>query len=621
MKTKKLFVLIFIFVSINNLCGQKTIHTLQDLEFKIEGDLKGAEVKASSEKLEKDLYILSLTFTSPDELSPGPVSLTFIQPGKDIQALFHPEMKSLKSWLIPWEHYKVTNKDYGYYSSAFRNAPLFALYSSGGMNRLTFACSEIVEPLVMGGFIHKIKPEFKCFIKLFTRPHKPFKNYTVDILIDRRDCPLTETMQHITNWWTDKHKIKPLSAPVPATVPYYSTWYTFGRTLMEPEVELQAKAAADMGCEAIILDDGWQLIKDTLGADYYGDWKAAENRFPDFQKHIEKTQSLGMKYLVWHALPLLGEQSDAYQKLKGKFLFYLDWARAYIPDPRFPEVRDYYVKTITENTKKYKPDGYKLDFFEQFWYENPGDFEHGNGRDFFSVEKAGLKMLDEIITALKEINPDILIEFRQQYTGPAMWPHGNMFRAGDCQYSAIDNRLSCMDIRLVNPDIIVHGDMLTWNKKETPEAAAKQILNVFFAVPQISVKLNEIGAEQAKMVKFLLAKWSEYKKTLVRGSITAKNPELHYPYIETRSDEQVAALFYADIIPEIDAKQIEKILIVNAKDSKNINFRLKNIKKTNAGYISYSCTGKKVESRKIKINNDIITVQIPVSGLAELTLK
>jgi alpha-galactosidase len=600
--------------------SQHHSYQIEDLTFVLTGDTKGFEVEMTSKTLEKELHILTLRLTSDKPQSPAPLELSFIQQGYDIQALYHPEMAFLKTWLIPWEHLKFTNEDDGYYSSAFRNAPVYSLYNSSGVNRLTFACSEIVDPVVMGGFIHSTNPEFKCFIKLFTRPHEPVTDYSINIRIDQRSQQLQTSLSEITNWWKTIHEISQMDAPENAVVPYYSTWYTFNRELYDDEVDVQAKLASELGCEAIILDDGWQQEKDTLGADFYGDWQPAENRFPEFEKHIEKVQSYGMDYLVWHALPLVGEQTEAYQKFKGKFLFYLEWARAWIPDPRFPEVRKYYVDAVARNMKTYNLDGMKLDFFEQFWYENPDKYESGNGRDYFSVEEAGLKMLDDIIKTAKNINPDVLIEFRQQYIGPAMWPYANLFRANDCQYSLIDNRASCMDIRLMNPNLIVHSDMLTWNTQESPEVAAKQLLNVFFTVPQISVNLEKVPQGHRDMIKFLLSKWTEYKTTLVQSNIFAAGIEMKSPYIEAYDDNKLVAMFYADMIPEITTGGKEKMLLVNGKDSDIIRIDFENVDDKSYQIITYSCTGNIINQKITSLKTGVNEFEVPVSGLVEIKL-
>ena len=111
-------------------------------------------------------------------------------------------------------------------------------------------------------------------------------------------------------------------------------------------------------------------------------------------------------------------------------------------------------------------------------------------------------LLSGIRTRLCRIKPDLLIEFRQKYIGPAMRAYGNIFRASDCAMDLLENRVRILDLRLLSGGTAVHSDMLIWSPEDTPEVAALQILNVIFATPQISCMLTELPADHRKMLKF-----------------------------------------------------------------------------------------------------------------------
>ena len=85
-----------------------------------------------------------------------------------------------------------------------------------------------------------------------------------------------------------------------------------------------------------------------------------------------------------------------------------------------------------------------------------------------------------------------------------MQTYGNMLRASDCPYDALTNRMRTLDLRMMSGCGVVHSDMLMWDKSGSTENAARQITNVLFSVPQISVKLNDIPAEHMEMLKFYL---------------------------------------------------------------------------------------------------------------------
>ena len=89
------------------------------------------------------------------------------------------------------------------------------------------------------------------------------------------------------------------------------------------------------------------------------------------------------------------------------------------------------------------------------------------------------------MTKLREVNPDICIEFRQGYTGPLMQTYGNMLRVGDCPIAAMNNRVGILNLRSLREKTAVHSDMLMWNEKDSVESAALQFINVLYGVPQI----------------------------------------------------------------------------------------------------------------------------------------
>ena len=67
--------------------------------------------------------------------------------------------------------------------------------------------------------------------------------------------------------------------------------------------------------------------------------------------------------------------------------------------------------------------------------------------------------------------------------------------------------------------------MLEWNFKESPEVAARYIINSMFGVVQYSVMLRDAPKEHLDMI----AKWikfsQDHRETLIRGKFTPHHPE------------------------------------------------------------------------------------------------
>ena len=148
---------------------------------------------------------------------------------------------------------------------------------------------------------------------------------------------------------------------------------------------------------------------------------------------------------------------------------------------------------------------------------------------------------------LKAIRPELLIEFRQSYIGPALRKYGNMFRASDCPGDVLGNRASTLRLRLTSGGTAVHSDMLEWAPQESPEEAALQLLNVLFSVPQISVRLAELPESHRKMLRFWLNFWREHRTTLLSGRLKPLHPEQVFPQVSAETEtEKIIAVYAPD---------------------------------------------------------------------------
>ncbi len=170
--------------------------------------------------------------------------------------------------------------------------------------------------------------------------------------------------------------------------------------------------------------------------------------------------------------------------------------------------------------------------------------------------------MSEVTDTLRAINPDVLIEFRQSYVGPAIRKYGNMLRVGDCPNDALYNRLGVIDLRLTSGNTAVHSDMLMWNTEETTEVAALQFVSVLYSVPQISVKIETLPDEHKKMLAFYLSFWRENRDVLINGKLLAANPENGYSIACAEKDGNAIFTSYTDTL--IECGDYSKLIAVNA---------------------------------------------------------
>ena len=435
------------------------------------------------------------------------------------------------------------------WSDIAHGQPLACLHDGDNRNRLTTASSEALRKvewrialreescMVVGGF------------RFFTAPEAPLKEYEVRIRLDGRDMFWSDAVQESAAWIARTAKLAPCRVPEAAFDPLYSTWYQFHQNVFAKEIEDECALAAKMGMKTIILDDGWQTDDNNRGYAFCGDWKVSPRRFPDMAAHVKRVHDLGMKYMVWYSVPFVGEKSANWERFKGKYLG--ESHGASVLDPRFPEVRKFLVDTYVAAMKDWDLDGFKLDFIDSFRFsgKDPAVAEGYAGRDIKSLPDAVDRLMKDVRDAVAAINPDVLIEFRQNYIGPAIRQYGNLLRARDCPGDMQLNRQRIANLRLTSGGTAVHADPLEWHPSDTPEDAARPILSAMFGVIQYSMLLCDLPESHRGAIRHWLAFSQEHRDTLLKGRFRAHNPELLCPVLVAESEtERIVGTYSANIV-------------------------------------------------------------------------
>ncbi|NNK74932.1 MAG: alpha-galactosidase, partial [Maribacter sp.] len=308
------------------------------------------------------------------------------------------------------------------------------------------------------------------------------------------------------------------------------------------------------------------------------------------------------------------EKSKAYDLMKGKFLRYWDGQGTYVLDPRYPEVRQFIIKTYIDATREWDLDGFKLDFIGRFNAGSDTDLTKANGRDYASVNEATDVLMTDLMKSLQDIKPDIMIEFRQPYVGPAMRKYGNMFRATDCPNLASVNRIRTSDLRLLSGTTAVHSDMLMWHYDEPVEVAALQMLNVMYSVPQISVRLEDIPEDHFKMIKFYTAYWLENRDVLLDGDFHAVSPLTNYPMLVGMKGDKKIATVFNDQIVEFELEKYTNVDVLNAKRSTHIIVVAKG-ETRKFEYVVSNCLGDEIKKETIDLSRGAHMFDVPSAGM------
>ncbi|MGE6309748.1 glycoside hydrolase family 36 protein [Bacillus cereus] len=533
------------------------------------------------------------------------VNLVWHHPIVDIQSYWHPGSSRSKSFGVDW--------DGGFSSKATVLAPVGCFYNQEGQNRLAVAYSNAMDTVNFNLGVHEETGTMKAQITLFTEPSKVQSSYDGVIRVDMRDIPYYQAIQDISVWYEEMDGYGPSFVPETAKLPMYSTWYSFHQDISDDEIEKQCKIAKQLGCGAVIVDDGWQTEDDHRGYAYCGDWEVSPKRIVGMREHVERVHDLGMKYLLWYSVPFVGIYSKTWERFRSKILYFSDNLQAGVLDPRYPEVRGYLIATYEKALKEWDLDGFKFDFIDLYRAKGQA-IQFDPERDYESVQEAVDRLFTDIMESLKLIKPSIMVEFRQRYIGPYMRKYGNIFRVGDCPNDAITNRVGIMDLRLLSGNTAVHSDMIMWSPEDTTENAALQLINVIFGVPQFSMRFEKLNKDHFEMAKFWLRFSKKYQDVLLNGDLKPTAPELLYPIVETVNDSTRLIAIYADVCIKTGTNIPEEFIIVNGTLNEEFILDLET-DLFNITIETYSCTGKLIRKHKTDLSKGLHRMETEKSGV------
>jgi alpha-galactosidase len=575
------------------------------IEVRLDGGGEGFRGSLTTSTLESGVELVHLRIESDEAARPPVFRLSWSHPLVSVHGFWHSGAGYDKSLRVDWGK--------GVYSKATSGAPVGCLYDLEDRNRLTFALSDALNPATFHAGVHEESGEVNCWVRLFDEPLGPLGVYEAALRLDTRDLPYHEALSDVSRWWAHLPGYEPAGVPETARLPMYSTWYSFHQDLDPGRVEEQCRLAKELGCEAVIVDDGWQTTSNERGYAYTGDWEPALEKVPDMRAHVDRVHALGMKFLLWYSVPFVGLHSRAWHRFSGMLLEEIERLGAGVLDPRFAEVREFLIETYESALREWNLDGFKLDFVDSFGTSR----ETGGGRDYDGVPEAVDRLLEDTIVRLRRIKPDVMVEFRQSYVGPLMRKYGNMFRAMDCPNDAVENRMHTLDIRLLCGDSATHSDMLMWHAEDPAPSAALQLVNVLFSVPQISVLLDRIPPEHVEMLRFWLGFWREHRDVFLDGALEPLHPEAIYPVVLARTESKLAAAAYGNAVVSLEGQFPATLLVVNGTLEEGVVLYLADDAGTR-GLEVRDCRGRVTRKDSIALETGLHEIDVPPAGVAVL---
>ena len=479
---------------------------------------------------EEGVSLYRVQVTCAEKLAPPPVRIAWEEP-----------MAGFVSVWMPLSRFDRAIEREANFSRFHYGAPVLAAIGEGDRNRATISLADAGTPTEIGFGLKDLarSDNVEYTVTLFAQTTPAIRSYETLLRIDRRPLPFYETVRSVyERLWKPAGYVIP-QPPAAAEDPLYSTWYDFWQNPRADLLLPDLKIAAELGMRTVILDDGWQFDGET--GDYYslcGEWQPSREKFPDFGAFVRGVHELGMKLLVWFSVPFIGKNTSLFETFRGKYLEIDDFMKVGVLDIRRPELRAFLIGHYRRFLEDYGIDGFKFDFIGSFG-DTPDSVPYDPAvMDCETVPEAVLKLLREIDEALGAVKPGLLYEYRQGYIGPAINVFGNMLRVGDCPYDPVRNRVGITDLRLLGYPVAVHSDMLIWRPEESPLLCARQLLNILFGVPQLSIRLARAPEAHRALIAAFLSYWTRNRDVLLHGSFRPQDPASNYPVIRAVGPEK-----------------------------------------------------------------------------------
>ncbi len=487
-------------------------------------------------------------------------------------------------------------------------APVSALFDGKDTSRYCWALSECRKRMKLLNGWHDlynyITPQFSFNVRQFTNQYET----VITLYVDKRTVALQKAVADVAAWWEYDLGMTPLSVPPIAREPLYSFWYAHHQFVNEELVEKECRRAKELGFEICIVDDGWHTDDTNGGYAYCGDWIPAKSKFPNMAEHVKRVHEIGMKYVLWYSVPLIGYRSEHFKEFEDMLLRDVPHLYAQLLDPRYKKARDFMVETYKKALIEWDLDGFKLDFIDT-WIDVPENAPYNERMDIPALQDAVNVCMNEIVSALKEIKPDVLLEFRQGYIGPLMKQYGNMFRVADCAGDYLKNRASIFDLRMLMGDQAVHSDMLMMAPFDDPETNAMQIISCMFGVMQYSGRFDQLDEATTRMSRFWLSFFKEHRALLQSRNLTTYEAHLLYTWAKaTEGNECAVGVYSVDKCVKPDA--VDTIYIANGCMGERV---LLDLDGTYHAQI-LNCYGEEVQSGTQDFCG-INTLAVPVGGL------
>ena len=178
----------------------------------------------------------------------------------------------------------------------------------------------------------------------------------------------------------------------------------------------------------------------------------------------------------------------------------------------------------------------------------------------------------------------------------------------------VENRTRIARLRLTSGKTAVHSDMLEWRADETPESAARSIINSLFGVVQYSVRLKTLPDAHRRMMAHWIRFSQEHRAALLKGRFRPRYPASDYPLLEGESDsERVICVYQPNLAVDVGIPD-RQVVVVNGAYTDSLLLDLPAVPSKAEAFDTF---GNPVPLQALRINAN--RVNLPKSGYLRLS--
>jgi alpha-galactosidase len=145
-----------------------------------------------------------------------------------------------------------------------------------------------------------------------------------------------------------------------------------------------------------------------------------------------------------------------------------------------------------------------------------------------------------------------------------------------------------------------------------------QLINILFAVPQISVHLNTLPASHLAMLRYWLAFWREHRDVLLDGELAVLHPETHYPLVRATNAQKRVVAAYQEAIIDPGPELPDTLIVVNGTREKRVVLDItENLGKRQATI--RDCQGEIISEKQLVVPKGFLSLDVPAAGVCILS--